>query len=420
VSNRAQSYVWRLRVHGKSTPRKFLLVRIADMVSDDSMSCYAKTRTLAAYLDIDPRRVKEYLSDLARDGHISVLERTWQDGSQRDSRILLHGPWDAFGGTGKPFPEITLPKLDPTHPIEVTDQIRDELRQRYVEHANEFGQFPDGNPRCRWRLGSRAHSIVCWYGIGNIVVHNGRSATVTAVTATDSKNRPLPQEHVQLHYIDDDTTSESWVNVDEITEPIKENTSSGGGDEIGTGGVPKSAPHRGDEIGTGGVPKSAPHGGAESAPHESSSEPKVEPSSPNGEKNASDDDPAVRYLLRIPEAAVDPDQAAAYVQHLRSKDIRKPLGYMRTLHKNKDLLEDIAAWKRQARTSTQAGMGGNCTIHSGQEMPCLPCKSDLAAGGQEADRVIELYLSDPDARPDLTDNRHLIRRLNERQPAGSL
>lgn len=276
MSNRAQAYVWRLRVHGKSTPRKFLLVRIADMVSDDSMSCFAKVATIAAYLDIDPRRAKEYLSDLADDGHISVLERTWPDGRQRDSRIFLHGPWDAFGGTGEPFAEITLPKsskpMDPTQPIKVTVEMREELDRRYSEYAKEFGQLPDGTPRCQWRLGSRAHSITCWYGVSRRVIHRGRPATVASITATDPKGKPLPQEHVQLQYVGDDEVSDVWVSISELTAPAKEeNPSSGGGDESVPPGVTKTSPQ--------GVTKTSPQGVTKTSPLESSDEPSDESSS---------------------------------------------------------------------------------------------------------------------------------------------
>ena len=385
MSNTAQSYVWRLRVHDKSTPRKFLLIRIADMASDDTMSCYAKVGTLAAYLDIAPRRAKEYLSDLTADGHVSVLERTQANGQTRDSRIFVHGPWDAFGGTGRPFSEITLPKsskpMDPTQPIKVTAEMREELRRRYSEYAEEFGRLPDGTPRCRWRLGSRAHSIVCWYGVGNVVIHNDRLATVTAVTDTDPKNKPLPQEHVQLHYIGSDTSSEVWVSVDEITERIEENPSSDrgdenvppGGDGISTLGGTESAPHGGTE--------SAPLGGTESAPHESSSEPKVESSSSSGEEeeespSAEKTPRGVRPVDLIQDLTnASEDEAVALWEDLRPDVKKTPGGLIRHMAANGDLDYRLSTIRRQRAPQgrTEATEADSRCLEHHEPIPCEAC-----------------------------------------------
>ena len=388
MSNTAQSYVWRLRVHDKSTPRKFLLIRIADMASDDTMSCYAKVGTLAAYLDIAPRRAKEYLSDLTADGHVSVLERTQANGQTRDSRIFVHGPWDAFGGTGHPFPEVTLPKsskpMDPTQPIKVTAEMREELRRRYSEYAEEFGRLPDGTPRCRWRLGSRAHSIVCWYGVGNIVIHNDRLATVTAVTDIDPKNKPLPQEHVQLHYIDSDTSSETWVSVDELMERIEENPSSEGGDE--------NVPQGGDEIGTPGGTESAPHGGTESsplggtesAPHESSSEPKVESSSSSegeeDEKPSAKKTPSgVRPVDLLQDLTDATDEEATDLWALLRPQVKtSPGGLIRHMAANGDLDYRLGEIRRerasQARAEANEATGPDAVCGEHHEpLPCEAC-----------------------------------------------
>ncbi|MGW9351745.1 hypothetical protein [Nocardiopsis flavescens] len=360
MSHTAEAYAWRLRVHGKSTPRKFLLVRIAGMTSDDTMSCYAKVATLAAYLDIDPRRTKEYLSDLAADGNVSVLERTHPDGRQRDSRIFMHGPWDAFGGTGEPFAEIELPKsskpMDPTPSIEVTPEMRQELWRRYTEYAEEFGRFPDGTPRCRWRLGSRAHSIVCWYGVGNLVVHTGRAASVLEVTDTDHKNKPVP-EQVRLRYLDDSTESD-WVRVEDLTEPFEENPSSEGGDENSTPGGTESSPQGGTE--------SSPQGGTESSPLESSSEAKRESSSSGGTQGSGKEEeepPSARTTgttpLELVLAATDATEAEAraLVEVLRPEAKKSLGGFIRTLATRGDL--DHRLWLLRRERAPQPRMGAS-------------------------------------------------------------
>lgn len=401
MSHTAEAYAWRLRVHGKSTPRKFLLVRIAGMASDDTMSCYAKVATLAAYLDIDPRRTKEYLSDLAADGNVSVLERTHPDGRQRDSRIFMHGPWDAFGGTGEPFAEIELPRsskpMDPTPSIEVTPEMRQELRRRYTEYAEEFGRFPDGTPRCRWRLGSRAHSIVCWYGVDNRVVHAGRPATVLEVTDTDPKNKPIP-EQARLRYLDDGTESD-WVRVEDLTGPFEENPSSEGGDENSTPGGTESSPQGGTE--------SSSQGGTESSPLESSTEAKRESSSSSGGTQGSPEEeeelPAARTTnseAEIVLAATDAteDEAWALVEILRPEAKKSLSGFIRTLAKRGDLNHRLWLLRRERAPQHRTEASGPAAVCSAHREP-LDCR--VCATSSPAIVLGLLRTQGPVLRPDL-------------------
>lgn len=146
------------------------------------------------------------------------------------------------------------------------------------------------------------------------------------------------------------------------------------------------------------------------------------PQGPQGEARESSsvtdlDARATKFLLGE-VVSLTTEQARAYVAHLRSKGIDKPLAYMRKLKANDDLSDDVTAWTAKHRPSgSQKRVSGACTIHAGEDLPCLSCKGDLAAGGPEAQEVIDLYLSNPEARPDLKNNRYILRALETAESA---
>ncbi|QUX26366.1 MULTISPECIES: hypothetical protein [Nocardiopsis] len=267
MSVEAYAYVRRLSF-GKIPGRKLILANLADTVDNDTKSWAIKPDTLAADSEMETRQAQNHLKALTDTGYLSVLECFNEQGKQTVSRLRIHGPWDLWGGTGRPFPETERPKkdrrLDSYTAREVTAEDRAELRRRLQELADREGFFKDGLPRARWRLGSRAHSLVCWYGLGNTVVHAGKKATVVELTDREGKKKaPL---RVRLDYGNGPTTA--WVGVDDLTDPTVISATPSEENRISEG-VQPSAPSP-----VGGVQPSAPHGVQPSAPHG------VQPSAP--------------------------------------------------------------------------------------------------------------------------------------------
>ncbi|MEU4953430.1 helix-turn-helix domain-containing protein [Streptomyces lavendulae] len=110
MSVEALNYVRTLRLGDKYPTRKYILTLLADR-ADESFSCFPAVPLLAAEAEISDRAVQRALAALREDGLISDRVRQRANGSQASSRYFVHGPWDDFGGTGVPFPTITVPKL---------------------------------------------------------------------------------------------------------------------------------------------------------------------------------------------------------------------------------------------------------------------------------------------------------------------
>jgi len=103
MSVEAVNYVSRVKV-GDSTA-KFVLTRLADH-ADEEYSCLLAVGLIAAEVEKSDRTVQRALALLRDLRLVSDREAFWADGSQTTSRYVLHGPWDAYGGTGVPFLEI--------------------------------------------------------------------------------------------------------------------------------------------------------------------------------------------------------------------------------------------------------------------------------------------------------------------------
>ncbi|WP_062214666.1 helix-turn-helix domain-containing protein [Streptomyces sp. NBRC 109706] len=107
MSIEALNYAVRVRV-GDLTA-KFVLGRLADR-ADERYSCYPSVPLLAAEAEKSPRVIQRALATLRTLGLVSDRVTMRADGSQGANRYYLHGPWDDYGGTGTPFPEIVTPK----------------------------------------------------------------------------------------------------------------------------------------------------------------------------------------------------------------------------------------------------------------------------------------------------------------------
>ncbi|MES0838441.1 hypothetical protein [Nocardiopsis tropica] len=428
MSVEVYAYVRRL-TFDKSPGRKLILANLADTVDNTTQSWDIKPVVLAADSEMETRQAQNHLKALAEDGYLSVLERFNDQGKQTVSRLRIHGPWDLWGGTGRPFPETERPKkdrrLDTYSAREITDEDRVELRRRFKELADREGFFVDGQPRARWRLGSRAHSIVCWYGIGNAVLHDGRAATVVEIT--DREGRKKAPLRVRLDYGDGPT--ETWVRVEDLIDPAtttEENTSSEG--------VQPSAPHTQGWVqpsASHGVQPSAPHGMQPSAPlpHQylSAPPPQVAQDSTQGSRapgsgygdeedekpSAGNGESAAEIVMRRTDATAEEAQALvdALVERARTRGrpVESPGSYFNGF-RLEDLTYRLGEIRRQCAPQPRAGASGNgraprCTLHVPNPVPCAPCRADLAVDGDAGNAVVELYNSlGPDAatlRPDL-------------------
>ena len=436
MSAKASDYTWQLKIG--STPRKLLLTRMAKMADGERHSYYFRVELIATYLEIPKNKVSGYLSDLQATGLVSILERTYPDGGKKESRIFIHGPWDCFGGTGTPFEEIEPHFKDSNFTaadaVEITPQIRKELSERFAEYAEEDGTFPDGNPRSRWRLGSRAHSLVCWYGLGNTVLHDERLARITAITNTGERGKPVP-EQVSLDYLDEVGGTAEGVLVEELSEPEQtaeeqapdqpqehdhpQNPRSEGTDQMVRGGH--------DQMVRRVMTKRSGHGMTKRSGHESSFKSKSQSSSSVGAESEGprpeeeEESPsalggiegAVAVVMERTDATQDEAQAlmAKFIDKAlqRGKEIEQPDEYVRRFKKG-DLEYHLGLLRRQRAPEAHTGASANgraarCTVHVPNPVPCSPCRADLGVGGKAAQAVIDLYTSlGADAatlRPDL-------------------
>ena len=428
MSNKASDYTWQLKVG--STPRKMLLTRMAKMADGERHSYYVRVDLIARYLETPKNKVSGYLDDLQASGYVSVLERTYSNGGQKESRVFIHGPWDSYGGHGTPFEEIEPHYKDSNFaaadPVEITPKVLAELRERYNEYAEEDGMFRDGAARSRWRLGSRAHSLVCWYGLGNTVTHDGRPARVTAITNTGERGRPIP-EQVDLTYLDEAAGTAEGVLVEKLSEPAPtpeqsvetqasdqpqgqpepQNPSSEGSDQMVRGGS--------DQMVRGVVTKRSGHGMTKRSPLESSFNAKRKSSSSGGRETEGhgpeEEEESPSALGGIEGAAAvvmertdaTADEARALVDKFvddslkRGKVLGQPDVYVRRF-KDGDLGYHLGLLRRQRSPQPRTGASGDgraarCTEHYPNVVPCSECRADLNIGGADAETVLALYVA---------------------------
>ena len=423
MSSTASNYIWQLKIG--STPRKLLLSRIAKMAEGERHSYYFRVDLICTYLEMPRNKVSRYLADLQATGLVSILERTYVDGGQKESRIFIHGPWDHFGGTGIPFPEIEPHLRDKnfkaSKPVDITPKILAELRTDFNEYAEEDGNFRDGNPRSRWRLGSRAHSLTCWYGLGNTVFHNDRPARVTAITDIGPRNKVIPVQ-VKLTYLDEPGGDVDGVLPQDLRRPEPtvdpQNPSSEGGVPNGQGGD--------DQTVRGVMTKRSGHGMTKRSTHESSSNTKSKSSSseaaeseghgPEEEEESPSApggiDGAVAIVVSRTDAT-DEEARELVMKFLdaalaRGKEIAQPDMYVSRFKKG-DLEYHLGLLRRQrapqARTGTPVPRTRTvCALH-GIQGACPACRTELNLGGAMAQAVIDMYTNlGPDRerlRPDL-------------------
>ncbi|MFI7278605.1 helix-turn-helix domain-containing protein [Streptomyces sp. NPDC049879] len=107
MSVEALTYAKKVRV-GDITA-KYVLFCLADR-ADERFSCFPSVPLLAAEAERSERVVQRALAKLRTLRLISDRPTERADGSQGSNRYYLHGPWDSYGGTGVPFPEITTPR----------------------------------------------------------------------------------------------------------------------------------------------------------------------------------------------------------------------------------------------------------------------------------------------------------------------
>ncbi|MFC7331477.1 hypothetical protein [Marinactinospora rubrisoli] len=433
MSNEAEAYVRRLDVR-HSPIRKFVLQTLACRVEDDTKSWTIKTATMAADCLMDTSQLRRYYSDLLADGFISILDRTDEKGRQKSSRIFVHGPWDLWGGTNRPFAEVQRPanskRLDVTRPVDASPEVLGELQRRFLAFAAEDGDFPDGTPRSTFRLGSRAHSIVCWYGLGRTVVHDGREAVVTAITDRDGRRRGAVR--VQLSYTDDESASDGWIEVLSLTPPkedVEETPSSEG--------VANTRPSPG-----GREANTRPHGEANTRPHgEANTRPPSSPPSATASASSSaapspDAPPAAReedegFAENKPEggltaAAAAPggsgvaetpaaiimratdattEEAQALVNLLRPEARKTLAGLIATMAANRDLEHRLWLLRRQrgsqARTETPGRGAVTCDLHRERTVPCPLCMREARDPSMREELLRTLRVQGAEARPDL-------------------
>jgi hypothetical protein len=131
VSIEALNYVRLLKIGNRG--RKLCLLLIADR-ADENFSCFPAVGLLAAECEVSERQIQLDLAWFRENGFLSDRERWRSDGSQTSSRYFLHGPWDNFGGTGRPFAQIITPK---------------EVRAERWAKAPAEGEFRDGTVAAR-------------------------------------------------------------------------------------------------------------------------------------------------------------------------------------------------------------------------------------------------------------------------------
>lgn len=94
------------RVRVGDTAAKFVLVRLADYASDGFVSATV-VHLVAAEAEMTPFAVQRCIDLLASKSLLSVASRGY----------LLHGPWDDYGWTGRPFPEVDAPAVESSEAI---------------------------------------------------------------------------------------------------------------------------------------------------------------------------------------------------------------------------------------------------------------------------------------------------------------
>ncbi len=417
MSNEAKNYVRRLHLSGRgSTGRgsphvKYVASEIADRAADDASgikSWAISTGALADETHISERHIRDYLDILVEHGLVSVLDRFDSRGRQTSGRFVVHGPWDLFGGTGIPFPEVVYskgrPRLDETHPIEVTSQRWAELEQRFSAMAQDYGTLPSGTARARWRIGCRAHGITTWWGVGRTVLHGDRAAMVLAARDRDGRTSIAPQ--VCLRYRDG--TESSWVAVTNLTQPSEENTSSYRGDSF-------------DTPSTGGDDTSdTPGDDTSDTPRSSSQHPlhppqAPRPRSPQGEPHQTQEEEeeesaggkGVPLLVSVIQGVTDAseEEAVALVERCRGEATKSLSGYVRRLCATGDMEHRLYLLRREeARKQAPQPRRAEvvCSEH-GQTLPCRACRSDVTKAGDRTLAQSLLALQGPEVRWDLVE-----------------
>ncbi|MEE2040920.1 hypothetical protein Q8791_27235 [Nocardiopsis sp. CT-R113] len=409
MSIEAYAYVRRLTL-GKNPGRKLVLANLADTVDNDTKSWAIKPVVLAVDSEMETRQAQNHLKALAEDGYISALDRFNDQGKQTVSRLRLHGPWDLWGGTGTPFPESEQPKkdrrLDTYTAQEVTDEDRAELRRRFQDLAAREGFFRDGKPRARWRLGSRAHSIVYWYGIGNTVIHANRKARVVEITDRDGKHKAPTR--VRLDYGNGPT--KAWVRVENLTDPAKTSEEKPSSDGVQPSaptpdsGVQPSAPLPPQYL-------SAPRPQAAQDSTDDCGRPEPGDTAEEEESPSAETQRGVLPVDLVVEATdATHEEAQQLVEVLRPEAKKSLGGLIRRMAEKGDLDHRLWLLRRQRAPQSRAGATGDgraarCSLHVPSRVPCGSCRGDLAGVGAASQAVIDLYISlGPDAatlRPDL-------------------
>uniref|UniRef100_A0AAU2AHC2 Helix-turn-helix domain-containing protein n=1 Tax=Streptomyces sp. NBC_00093 TaxID=2975649 RepID=A0AAU2AHC2_9ACTN len=99
----ATAYVMRLKM--RTPAHKLALLAVAARC-DQQYSCFPSRSLVAGEALVSEERAKTILRDLRRDGYLSARTRRRENGSNTSNRYYVHGPWDRWNDTGKPFPEI--------------------------------------------------------------------------------------------------------------------------------------------------------------------------------------------------------------------------------------------------------------------------------------------------------------------------
>ena len=99
----ATAYVMRLVM--KTPAHKLALLAVAARC-DQNHSCYPSRALIAGEALISEERAKTILRELRRDGFLSARQRYRENGSKTSNRYFVHGPWDRWNDTNRPFLEI--------------------------------------------------------------------------------------------------------------------------------------------------------------------------------------------------------------------------------------------------------------------------------------------------------------------------
>ncbi|MBC3844726.1 hypothetical protein GXW82_44540 [Streptacidiphilus sp. 4-A2] len=94
-----------MRLNIRGTVQKAALAALASRCGADH-SCTVSNGQLALEAGTALDRLRVALRELRHRGLVSVFEQRRADGGRDANRFVLHGPWDGWGGSGVPFPEI--------------------------------------------------------------------------------------------------------------------------------------------------------------------------------------------------------------------------------------------------------------------------------------------------------------------------